>query len=118
MNLCFESISLRRLRISETRDAWRVGVNRRGSRREMSSGGESLPSLGVVLADELGNGGGDDEGARREESTDVPLDRDEVPEMSRRDEGRRDMDARGVWYTNVPGDGLTVLEPMASSSEK
>jgi hypothetical protein len=79
---------------------------------------ESLLSFGVVLADELGKGGGDDEGARREESTEVPLDRDEVPDMSLLDEGRRDMEALGVWYTEVPGDGLTVLEPMASSSEK
>jgi len=83
-----------------------------------SLGAGSLLSLGVVRADELGNGGGDDEGARREESTEVPLDRDEVPEMSHLDEGRRDMEALGVWYTDVPGDGLTELEPMASSSEK
>jgi hypothetical protein len=83
-----------------------------------SLAGEPLLSLGVVLADELGNGGGDEEGSRREESTEVPLDRDEVPEMSLLDDGRRDMEALGVWYTEVPGEGLTELEPMASSSEK
>jgi len=78
----------------------------------------SLLSLGVVLLDELGIGGGDDEGARREESTEAPLDREEVPDTSLLDEGRRDIEALGVWYTEVPGEGLTELEPMASSSEK
>ncbi len=67
MNLCFDSSSLRRDRISDTSEACNVGVKRRGSKTEMfSSFAESL-EFRLLLS---GRGGGEDEDGGGD---DVPL---------------------------------------------